>query len=123
MDEYLKALRPVKSPYLVNGDLSKAAKRGKKLFESAGCAACHNGAYLTDMKLHAVGATADYPENQRFDTPTLIEVWRTAPFLYDGRAETLKEMMIKFNDGDRHGITRQLNKKQLNDLTEYILSL
>jgi DNA-binding beta-propeller fold protein YncE/mono/diheme cytochrome c family protein len=123
MDEYLKALRPVKSPYLVNGKLSKAAKRGKKLFESAGCAACHNGAYLTDMKLHDVGAMADYPQNQQFDTPTLIEVWRTPPFLYDGRAETLKDMMIKFNDGDRHGITRQLNEKQLNDLVEYILSL
>jgi DNA-binding beta-propeller fold protein YncE/mono/diheme cytochrome c family protein len=123
MDEYLKALQPAKSPYLVNGDLSKAAKRGKKLFESAGCIACHKGAYFTDMKLHPVGATADYPKNQTFDTPTLIEVWRTPPFLYDGRAETLKDMMTKFNDGDRHGITHSLSEKQLTDLAEYVLSL
>ncbi|GHT24920.1 hypothetical protein FACS189430_10730 [Bacteroidia bacterium] len=123
IDEYLKALKPIKSPYLVKGALSKAAKRGKKIFEEAGCATCHNGAYLTDMRLHQVGATADYPQNQQFDTPTLVEVWRTAPFLYDGRAETLKDMMTTFNDGDRHGKTHQLNEKQLTDLTEYVLSL
>ena len=40
IDEYLKALEPVPSPYLVNGQLSEKAKRGKALFLSdrVGCA-------------------------------------------------------------------------------------
>jgi cytochrome c peroxidase len=32
IDEYLKSLKPLPSPYLVHGKLSKAAKRGGKLF-------------------------------------------------------------------------------------------
>ena len=41
IDEYLKALRPIPSPYLIRGKLSAAAQRGQRLFESrrTGCAA------------------------------------------------------------------------------------
>jgi hypothetical protein len=57
IDEHLKSLKPVPSPYLVKGQLSPAARRGKKLFESQeiGCGHCHSGPYLTDQKPHAVG--------------------------------------------------------------------
>ena len=39
IDEYLKSLQPIPSPHLVDGQLSPAAQRGKKLFESeqVGC--------------------------------------------------------------------------------------
>ena len=123
IDAYLKSLQPVKSPYLVNGKLSDAAKRGKILFESAECAKCHKGKYYTDMKLYEVGVSDNYPPNKKFDTPTLCEVWRTAPYLYDGRASTLNEMMRKYNPENKHGNTGNLNQDQLNDLSEYILSL
>ena len=62
-------------------------------------------------------------ENRKFDTPSLIEVWRTAPYLYDGRAETMYEVLKDFNGGDRHGSTSKLNYKDLNDLIEFVLSL
>ena len=42
-----------------------------------------------------------YDRNDRFDTPTLIEVWRTAPYLHDGRYATIKELFSK----GRHGST------------------
>jgi len=43
IDVYLKSLKPLSSPYLVNGQLSPAARQGKKLFfsESIGCSKCH----------------------------------------------------------------------------------
>ncbi len=42
------------------GKMSRAAKRGQKLFEGkAGCIQCHNGAYLSDGKPHNTGV----PEN------------------------------------------------------------
>ena len=50
IDEYLKTLQPVPSPYLVDGKLSDAAKRGKALFfsERVGCATCHPEPLYTD---------------------------------------------------------------------------
>ena len=43
VDAYLKSLRPVPSPYLVNGELSDLAKEGQKVFEKLKCGECHSG--------------------------------------------------------------------------------
>ncbi len=123
IDAYLKSMRPVPSPYLVDGRLSEAATRGKKIFNQAGCAACHSGKYHTDMNKHNVGTGTGMEEGRKFDTPTLTEVWRTAPYLYDGRAATLKEIFTKFNKNDSHGRTSELSEQELNDLIEYVRSL
>ena len=32
-----------------------------------------------------------------FDTPTLIEVWRTAPYLHDGRYLTIEELIAELS--------------------------
>jgi YVTN family beta-propeller protein len=123
IDEYLKSLKPVPSPYLVKGKLSKSAERGQKLFESAGCASCHTGPLCTDLKKHDLGIGKWLDEGQSFDTPTLIEVWRTAPYLYDGRAATVEDMLKKHNLDDRHGQTSNLTDRQIRDLAEFVLSL
>jgi PKD repeat protein len=72
------------------------------LFATSGCAACHIPALgFTDSQLleplrHDVG-TLDAAAGLRlggpldgFDTPTLLGVWATGPYLHDGRAETLE---------------------------------
>ena len=123
IDSYLKSLKPVKSPYLIKGKLSSSAKRGKDVFSNAGCAQCHSGNYYTDKRSYNVGSAENDVKNQKFDTPTLCEVWRTAPYLYDGRAVNLKEMILKFNKNNEHGDVRDLSENQMNDLIEYILSL
>ena len=123
IDAYLKSLRPVKSPYLVNGKLSEAARRGKVLFKKAKCTQCHDGKYVTDMKLHDVGNANGQAKEQLFDTPTLREIWRTAPYLYDGRAANILEMINKYNPEKKHGHTDGLRQDEINDLCEYILSL
>ena len=60
---------------------------------------------------------------QTFDVPTLHEVWRTAPYLYDGRARNLREMLTTWNTEDYHGITSDLTEQELSDLEIYVLSL
>jgi cytochrome c peroxidase len=60
---------------------------------------------------------------KEFDTPTLIEVWRTAPYLYDGRAATMMDVLKTFNKDNRHGWTSDLTEEELRDLAEYVLSL
>jgi cytochrome c peroxidase len=57
-----------------------------------------------------------------FDTPTLVEMWRTAPYLYDGRAATMKEALTTYNTNDEHGMTSDLNEQEITDLVEFVLS-
>ena len=123
IDNYLRALRPIQSPRLVDGKLSEAARRGKTLYEEARCGECHDGRYYTDRRLHNVGIGEDEYEGMAFDTPTLREVWRTAPYLFDGRAATMQEVLRKWNADDRHGVTSDLTDAQIGDLAEYVLSL
>ncbi|WP_460166359.1 hypothetical protein [Thermostilla marina] len=122
LDAYLRALRPIPSPALVDGELSPAARRGRELFFSAElrCDRCHAGAYYTDGRKHDVGTAGSVDADPRFDTPTLIEVWRTAPYLHDGRYRTLEEL---FHEG-KHGLWgRELTKAQIADLVEFVRSL
>jgi len=124
LDAYLKSLAPLPSPFLVKGKLSKSAARGKKLFASADCADCHTPGLFTDLKSYDVGTTGAYDRGAAvFDTPTLIEVWRTAPYLHDGSAVTIRDVLTTHNKGDQHGKTSKLTPEQLDDLANYILSL
>jgi DNA-binding beta-propeller fold protein YncE/mono/diheme cytochrome c family protein len=118
IDEFLKSLKPMPSPHLLNGQLSASALRGKKLFFSrrVGCGSCHPAGLFTTLKSYDVGAG-------KLDTPTLVESWRTAPYLHDGSAATLREVLTTANPQDRHGKTSQLTKAQIDDLLAYLLTL
>jgi mono/diheme cytochrome c family protein len=123
IEAFFHSIRPVPSPALVNGELSPAALRGKKIFAKAECARCHNGTYFTDGHLHKVGTDDGVDTGKAWDTPSLREAWRTAPYLHDGRAATLDDMLKTFNPGDEHGETSTLSADQRHDLVEYIRSL
>lgn len=122
IDEYAKSVTAVPSPYLVNGTLSDAARRGEALFEQAGCAACHPGPLYTDLKSYNVGTGKDRETDMKFDTPALVEVWRTAPYLHDGRAATMLDMLKSETSGPQH-CPSDLTEEQLADLAAYVLSL
>ena len=128
VDEYLKALVPVPGPAIQpDGTLSESAKRGKRLFHSpkTGCASCHSGPYLTDLKMHDVGTEtpSDFGETE-FDTPSLIEIHRTGPYLHDGRYTTLEDLLFKGFHGDLKGERlNQLTDQEKADLINYLLSL
>ncbi|MHC4790158.1 MAG: c-type cytochrome, partial [Planctomycetota bacterium] len=120
VDEFMISLEPVPSPYLVYGQLSYNAQQGKPLFQ-ARCASCHSGEYFTDMNSHDVGTGRSGDPN--LDTPTLVEVWQTGPYLQDGRAATMQEVLTTYNPSNQHGTTSDLTEQQINDLAEYVLSL
>lgn len=116
MDEYLKSLQPLPSPYLVKGKLSPQAKQGKKIFQE-NCAGCHSGPLYTDQKQYPVGWTTGPDRGLRMDVPALNECWRTAPYLYDGRSYSMKEMLKV------HGPKKRISQKELDELEAYVLSL
>jgi cytochrome c peroxidase len=119
------------SPH-AKGGLSESAQRGKELFFSTQtqCAACHSGPFYTDSNLqqpqrHDVGTGdgADEKMGPAYDTPSLLGVYRTAPYLHHGRATTLRDVLTTSNPNDRHGRTSQLSASQVEDLVEFLKAL
>jgi len=126
LDAYLKSLKPVPSPHLNNGRLSASARRGEKVFKdlNVGCATCHPPGLFTDLRTYDVGTRGRFDQpTDRFDTPTLVETWRTAPYLHDGSATTMREVLTTRNPRDEHGKTSHLTPQQIEDLAAYVLSL
>lgn len=95
-----------------------AAARGRALFErrDVGCTLCHNGPRLTDNQLHDIYGTA------QVNTPGLINVATTAPYLHDGRAPTLRAVLETGFDRQM-GNTSMLSEAELADLETYLRSL
>jgi len=124
IEEHLKSLKPVPSPYLAHGKLSKAARRGQRVFQQAGCARCHPPRLFTDLQHYDVGSSGRFdPPGEKFDTPTLIELWRTAPYLHDGSAATIRDVLTSRNPHDQHGRTTNLSETEIEDVCAYLLSL
>lgn len=123
IDAYLKSLRPMPSPYLVNGQLSESARRGKKLFHGkrVACHHCHPPPLFTDMRKHRMRQATESNFDTVFDTPTLVEVWRTAPYLHNGQYATIKKLLLE----GKHGLGPdvELSEQEIEDLAEYVLSL
>jgi hypothetical protein len=123
------------SPHIpAPGKLSAAAERGKAIFfrKEVACATCHSGPYYTDSSLtkpynlHDVGTGHDDPGEKmgpRYDTPTLLGVYRTAPYLHHGKAQTLHDVLTTCNKEDRHGKTSHLKPSEIDDLVEFLRAL
>lgn len=121
---YLHSLKPVPSPLMANGQLSKAAERGKKVFAQARCTDCHDSDLYSDLRPYDVGTRGSSDKKtDKFYTPTLIEVWRTAPYLHDGSATTIRDVVTSRNSNDEHGVTSKLSSQEIDDLCAYVLSL
>ncbi len=126
VEAYVRSLAPAASPYrAADGGLTAEANRGRAIFESdrTGCASCHPAPLYTDCRGYDVGVEDVYESGKKFDTPTLMELWRTGPYLHNGTAPTLRDVLVKFNEGDRHGRTSHLSSQQIDDLVAYLLSL
>lgn len=121
IDAWLKSLEPLPSPYLQAGRLHPAAERGRQIFasERAGCTCCHPPPLYTDQLLHDVGTRGELDLRAAFDTPTLVEVWRTSPYLHDGRYTTIEQVLTE----GRHGGAPRLSDEEIADLVRFVLSL
>jgi YVTN family beta-propeller protein len=126
IDEYLASLRPISSPHLVGGRMSAAAKRGEKMFfdTRVGCAECHPKPTYSDGNSHDVGSAGAYDRpTDKFYTPSLLETWRTAPYMHDGRYLTIKDLIVRGKHGGQGGNFDHLTEQQMNDLAEFVSSL
>lgn len=121
------------SPFrAAEGTLTESAWRGLDLFERLGCPSCHSGPDFTDSAeglAHDVGTLTPLSGSrlggplEGLDTPTLRGIWQTAPYLHDGSAPTLYDVLLDRNEGELHGATLSLSPTELDDLVSYLLQI
>jgi mono/diheme cytochrome c family protein len=106
-----------------------AVRRGESLFRAptVGCAGCHGGKGMTDGVNHDVG-TASLAEKLSgnedalvFNTPSLRGLALTAPYLHDGSAATLEQVLDR--TANTMGHAGSLQPGQRADLIAYLRSL
>ncbi|HWI56693.1 MAG TPA: cell surface protein, partial [Bacillota bacterium] len=78
---------------------------------------------FTDLQRYDVGTRrAFHKATDAFDTPSLVELWRTAPYLHDGSAVTVRDVVTARNPRDQHGKTSTLSSQEIDELCAYLLS-
>jgi cytochrome c peroxidase len=129
-----RTIEPEQAPFdrWIAGDeaaISASAKRGFELFNSKGlCFTCHGGWRFTDDKFHDIGTSTtdrgrgvtlkDDPQMQfAFKTPTLRSVAQRSPYMNNGSAATLDDVVRHYEKGgiDRPSRSPLLQPIKLND--------
>lgn len=131
---YLISLNKVNPSPFRNSDktMTHDAVKGMSVFYEAGCNSCHLGEKFTDRPLgllHDVGTITLASGERRgqelagFGTPTLKGLWETAPYLHDGSAQTLMDVLVTRNSNNKHGDLSNYNQKDLDNLVAFLLQL
>jgi len=127
---YIDGLAPADNPHVLDVP-TDAQRRGKEIFQMGQCDSCHSGPWLTNNGFADVGtrltggANPDNPEKltRGFNVPSLLSLARTAPYLHDGSAATLKDRLMRDRGSNRHGALAEVSDSQINDLVEYLKTL
>ena len=122
--------------------LNAQEQRGYALFQSYGCASCHQGQNLGGNMFEKMGLMGDYfadrggeltdadkgrfnvtgkPQNMHeFRVPSLRNVALTAPYFHDGHAHTLEQAVVIMA---QYQLGRPMPPADLNDITAFLRSL
>lgn len=119
--------------------------RGMELFFSdrTQCATCHSGVNFTDFQFHNVGLSMEAQldtgrarisnraeDFAKFKTSSLRNLGFSAPYMHDGRYNSLSEVLVYYNKGGDgyHGQDARikplgLTTAELHDLEQFLLTL
>lgn len=122
-----------KSPHRQpDGSLTPNAVEGRRIFEEANCSSCHGGEAFTDsvsLARHDVGTLTSASGNRLFstldglDTPTLRGLWKGGPFLHNGSAATIRDVLTTHNLSGKHGSLFSLSDTEIDQLQAYLLQI
>jgi YVTN family beta-propeller protein len=134
---YIQSLKLPRNPHrAADGRLTEAQERGRQIFfrtttnsgriipDRDRCYYCHAPqTHYTSRVRMDIGTSTEFDNVKDFDVPQIEGVYMRAPYLHDGKALTLEGIWTRFNPDDKHGITSDMNKVQLNDLIEFLKTL
>lgn len=144
LQRFLEAMPAPENPLQNRPDLVDTQARGRQAFAKAQCTQCHDGTAMTDNGLHDVGTlgakdklellrdgvedrSRSFPQLQAVNTPSLLGLGRTAPYLHTGALSTIRGRLVEAKGtgqtGKSHGDTSQLSSQELADLEQYLMAL
>ncbi|RKG66761.1 hypothetical protein D7W79_36120 [Corallococcus exercitus] len=111
--------------------LTASQARGAALFTQAKCDTCHTGTAFTNNTNVDVGTfvrsgvlqDAAAVIQAGLNTPSLLGVGRTAPYLHDGSAPSLRARLMNGRETNQHGMTAGLSDADVDDLVAYLETL
>lgn len=126
LERYLEAQpRPTPARQLEGRDEARE-RRGLEVLVRARCPSCHAFPAFTNLGQHPIASlfpdAVDVVEPE-VDTPSLLGLGDSAPYLLDGRAETLEEIFRVHDPARRHGDTASLRDDELADLVCFLEGL
>jgi hypothetical protein len=106
---------------------TEAERRGLQVYHKAECQRCHSFPATTNLAVVPNQVLFPGPEGpdyyEALDVPSLRALWRSAPYLHDGRAGSCEDILDQTNPLDQHGRTSGLSESERADLIEFLLSL
>ncbi len=112
------------------GWLSEEEKKGMQLVQTH-CAGCHQGELFTDNQYHNNGLDADFSNESserifmgryrvtnnisdlgKFRTPSLRNIFLTAPYMHDGRFQTIIQVLDHYTNGVKISATLDARLKK-----------
>jgi cytochrome c peroxidase len=124
-DKYLKGETDI---------LNKAELEGYRLFKEKGCISCHSGINIGGNLYNKFGIYEESNSRQLgrymitgkesdkfvFKVPSLRNIAKTAPYMHDGRAKSLKEAVEIMS---LHQLGRPMEEKELLDIVSFLHTL
>lgn len=124
VEAYFKTLDWKQSPFRTpDNSLTAAAKRGESVFNAKGCVACHAAPNYTAPLVAAVGLEETDDFYKGFNPPSLRGVYNRAPYLHDGRAKTLEEVLTDYHSPSKLTGKPDCTPAELSDLVAFLKSL
>ena len=118
-----------------SGALTPDAMAGRQVFLTSGCASCHSDEVFTNSpqggEFNDIG-TVDADTGGRLgqplpngglDTPTLLGLWNTAPYLHDGSAATVRAAVLAHTAASVGFDVTTLSATQLDQLDAFLLQI
>lgn len=137
--EFEKKLVTPDAPFdlYLKGDesaIDEDTKRGYELFKSKGCIACHNGInvggnlYSKFGAMYSAGSkstgrfevTGKEEDKFFFKVPSLRNIEKTAPYLHDGRTESLKGAIAIMSNLQ---LGREISADEIRLIEKFLISL
>lgn len=124
MMAFLKTLKVPPSPHRnTDGTLTAAAKRGEIVFKAKGCDTCHTSPKYENEGIYKIGLESEADVFSGFNPPSLRNVYSRAPYLHDGRAERLEDVLTKFHTPSKLTGKPDCTPAELADLVAFLKSL
>jgi len=105
------------------GGVAAAIQRGQALFQDRACHTCHAPPHYTNGGVYTVGLETPGDAHRGFNPPSLRGVGSRAPYLHDGRAGSLEEVLNRHHRPSQLIGEPDFTPEEMKDVVAFLKSL